>query len=181
MAVHTMIDLETGGLDPRCMILSIGIVKFNPVNEHIIDTLYLRPSLEEQEALGRVTDDGTIDWWSNQPPSNIEEAWGDKGRIPWAQAMEQVSKFFWGTEYVWSNGLDFDIPVINMAMRDAGFVTPWNYYNGRDTRTLFQIAGVKLSDDKHVTTHNALEDAIHQVKTVERAYKKLKQLGIDLI
>lgn len=180
MAVHCMIDLETGSIQLDCMILSIGIVKFNPVTETIIDTLYIKPSLEDQEALGRIIDDGTADWWVSQPAHNSEEAWSDVDRIPYITALEELQKFVWNTDYVWSNGANFDIPVISQAMISAKMNTPWDFYKARDTRTIYEIAKVKLSDDKHVTTHNALEDAIHQTKILFRAYKKLIALGVEM-
>ena len=30
MATHGMIDLETLGVDPECVVLTIGAIKFNP-------------------------------------------------------------------------------------------------------------------------------------------------------
>jgi hypothetical protein len=180
MAIHAMIDLETGSTRLDCMILTIGIVKFNPVTETIIDTLYIKPSLEEQEAVGRVIDDSTAKWWSEQPSDNTKEAWGDEDRVPWLETLHKVQKFSWGSEYVWSNGASFDIPIICHAMLNHGVNSPWDFYKARDTRTIYEIAKVKLSDDKHVTTHNALEDAIHQTKVLFRAYKKLNALGLEL-
>jgi hypothetical protein len=43
----------------------------------------------------------------------------------------------------------------------------------RDTRTLFEIAGVKLRDGGHVTLHKAVDDAERQAIVVQQAYKKL--------
>ena len=180
MAIHAMIDLETGSTHLKCMILTIGIVKFNPVTETIIDTLYIKPSLEDQEVIGRIIDDGTANWWADQDPANSAEAWGPENRVPYLETLDRVKKFIWGSEYVWSNGASFDIPIVHHAFLDAGMNTPWDFYKARDTRTIYEIAKVKLSDDKHVTTHNALEDAIHQTKVLFRAYKKLNALGLEL-
>jgi hypothetical protein len=53
-------------------------------------------------------------------------------------------------------------------------------YNVRDTRTLFDIAGVSLKDGNHVTTHKAVEDAERQAIVVQSAYMKLMKAGLLL-
>jgi hypothetical protein len=50
---------------------------------------------------------------------------------------------------------------------------PWPFYTIRDTRTLYEIAGVKLSDGGHSTSHKAVEDAERQAIVVQKAYTKL--------
>ena len=47
----------------------------------------------------------------------------------------------------------------------------------RDTRTLWEIAGVKLKDGGHVTSHKAVEDAERQVVVLQKAYQKLIHAG----
>ena len=55
MAVHGMIDLETLGVEPDSVIITVGAIKFDPytdVEPH--SGLYLRCDIEEQsEELGR--------------------------------------------------------------------------------------------------------------------------------
>jgi hypothetical protein len=54
---------------------------------------------------------------------------------------------------------------------------PWPFYTVRDTRTLYEVAGVKLKDGGHVTSHKAVEDAERQAVVVQKAYKKLMDAG----
>ena len=64
MATHGMIDLETLGVDPECVILTIGAIKFNPFNSiEPNNGLYLRCDVDEQTSLGRTVDDNTLAWW----------------------------------------------------------------------------------------------------------------------
>ena len=55
MAIHGMIDLETLGVEPDSVIITVGAIKFDPytdVEPH--SGLYLRCDIEEQsEQLGR--------------------------------------------------------------------------------------------------------------------------------
>jgi hypothetical protein len=57
---------------------------------------------------------------------------------------------------------------------------PWPFWTVRDTRTLYEIAGVSLKDKKYgsKTTHKAVEDAEHQAIVVQDAYMKLMKLGL---
>ena len=69
MATHGMIDLETLGVNPDSVIITVGAIKFNPFdNVEPHNPLYLRCDIEEQsENLNRKIDDNTMKWWSKQP------------------------------------------------------------------------------------------------------------------
>jgi len=101
---------------------------------------------------------------------------GDGGRVPFKECMETLYKFCWNRRAVWSNGATFDCVVMENAWRqvsDKPNPIPWPFYTIRDTRTLYEIAGVKLSDGGHSTSHKAVEDAERQAIVVQKAYKKL--------
>ena len=95
--------------------------------------------------------------------------------------MEQLYKFCWNRDKVWSNGSGFDIVIAESAFRDLGMKYPWNFWNVRDCRTIYDIAGVSLKDGGHVTSHKAVEDAERQAIVVQRAYQKLIQAGMTHI
>jgi len=180
-----MIDLESLGTSPYCVILTIGVVTFDVKGTGVVDKLELRPTIEDQtEIYNRVIDEGTLKWWSQQSPEALEEALSDKGRIPFKDCMEQLYKFCWNRKTVWSNGAAFDVVACETGMQqtltDYPNPIPWPFYTVRDTRTLYDIAGVSLKDAKYKTktTHRAVEDAEHQAIVVQDAYKKLIKLGI---
>lgn len=179
MTVDVMIDMETLDVSPNCVILTIGAVTFNPKGSGVISRLELRPTIEEQtENFGRVINEDTLRWWGTQSASAQEEALGDRDRISFKECMEQLSKFCWNKRAIWSNGSAFDCVIAESAFRQLGLSIPWNFWSLRDTRTLYDITGVKLKDGGHVTTHKAVEDAEHQVIVLQRGYKKLIQAGI---
>ena len=62
MATHGMIDLETLGVNPDSVIITVGAIKFNPFdNAEPYNPLYLRCDIEEQsENLNRKIDDNTM-------------------------------------------------------------------------------------------------------------------------
>lgn len=178
MANDIMIDMETLDTSPYCVILTIGVVRFDPYGDGVVQKLELRPTIEEQtEVFNRVINDDTIRWWGEQSPDAIEEAMGDKGRISFRECMEELYKFGWNRRAVWSNGASFDVVVAETAFRqalsDRPNPIPWPFWSIRDTRTLYEIAGVKLKDGGHVTTHKAVDDAERQAIVVQQAYRKL--------
>jgi hypothetical protein len=182
MANDIMIDIESLDTSPYCVILTIGAVRFDPKGTGVVERLELRPTIEDQtEVYNRVINDDTIRWWSTQNPAALEEAMGDQGRESFKQCMEKLYKFCWNQKAVWSNGASFDCVVMEHAWRqtsDKPNPIPWPFYTIRDTRTLYEIAGVKLKDGGHTTTHKAVEDAEHQAIVVQDAYMKLMKLGL---
>lgn len=178
MANDIMIDMETLDTSPYCVILTIGVVRFDPYGDGVSQKLELRPTIEEQtETYKRVINDDTIRWWGEQSADAIEEAMGDRGRISFRECMEQLYKFSWNRRAVWSNGASFDVVVAETAFRqvlsDRPNPIPWPFYTVRDTRTLYEVAGVKLKDGGYTTTHKAVEDAERQAIKVQEAYRKL--------
>ncbi len=178
MASDIMIDLETLDVTPYCVILTIGAVRFDPRGEGVVEKLTLRPTIEDQtEKYGRTINDDTIRWWSSQSPEAIEEAMGDNDRMPLRECMEILYQFGWNRRAVWSHGAPFDIVACETAMRstltDRPNPIPWPFWTVRDTRTLYDIAGVKLSDGGKITSHKAIEDAQRQAELVQEAYRKL--------
>lgn len=185
MTIDVMIDLETLDTSPYCVILTIGVVTFNKKGSGIIERLELRPTIEDQtEIYDRIINDDTLRWWSEQSPEALEEALSDANRTSFKSCMETLYKFCWNKHSVWSNGASFDIVACETGMRqtltDYPNPIPWPFYTIRDTRTLYEIAGVKLSDKKYgsKTTHKAVEDAEHQAIVVQDAYKKLIKIGL---
>ena len=178
MANDIMIDLETLDTTPRCVILTIGVVRFDPFGTGIAEKFVLKPTLEDQtEQLGRTINDETITWWAQQTPEAREEAFSDTDRIPLRDCMEVIYKYGWNRRALWSHGSVFDIVICEDAMRQTLTDRPnplsWPFWVIRDTRTLFEVAGVSLKDGGHVTTHTAADDAERQAIVVQQAYKKL--------
>ena len=174
-----MLDMETLDTSPYCVILTIGAVRFDPKGSGVVEKLELRPTIEEQtEKFNRVINDDTIRWWGEQSPEAIEEAMGDKDRIPFKECMEILYRFCWNRRAVWSNGASFDVVVAETAWRQLDMRIPWPFYTVRDTRTLYEMAGVKLKDGGYKTTHKAVEDAERQAIVVQQAYAKLIKAGL---
>lgn len=154
MANDIMVDLETLDTSPNCVILTIGAVRFDPKGAGVVEKLELRPTMEEQtEKYNRVISEDTLRWWGEQSQDAQNEAFGDHGRQSFDECMEALYKFCWNRRAVWSHGAGFDVVAIESGFRQTNKRIPWPYHSVRDTRTLFDITGVKLSDGGYVTTH----------------------------
>jgi len=171
MVKHLMVDMETMAVSPNAVVLSLGAVHFNPYGNEHGDSIYFRIDLDDQDALGREVDPNTITWWSSQPPEIMEEAFSPDDRIPLVEAMDRFHKFAWGCSAFWSHGATFDLVILENIYRQLNKPLPWNYWQLRDTRTLFDLGhDPEMPQD---SKHDALQDAIRQAVGVQNVYRKL--------
>ena len=171
MAKHLMVDLETMAVSPNAVVLTLGAVHFNPYGTGYSDKIYFRINIDDQDALNREIDPLTIEWWSKQDPAIMEEAFSSDNRVPLVDAINQFHKFAWGCSAFWSHGATFDLVILEHIYRSLNKPLPWNFWQLRDTRTLFD-----LGFDPDMPTggkHDALEDAIRQAVGVQNMYRKL--------
>ena len=171
MARHLMVDLETLATSPDAAILTIGAVLFDPYSIRVYDKFYTRVDLESTTDLGMKIDDSTIEWWSKQSAAAQEEAFSEENRIPITEAIEKFHKFAWNSEAFWSHGSIFDINILDTYYRALKKAPPWNYWQVRDTRTVFDL-GYDPELPK-ITAHNALEDAYAQAIGVQTIMRKI--------
>lgn len=172
MAKHLMVDLETMAVTPRAVVLTLGAVHFNPYGNGYGDKLYLRFDLDDQDKLNREIDPNTLDWWAKQDPKVMEEAFSPDNRVPLRDAMDQFHKFAWGCDAFWAHGSLFDIAILEDLYRQIEKPVPWQYWQIRDTRTIFDLGWDP--DMPQASKHDALQDAIRQSVGVQNVYAKLK-------
>ena len=170
MAKHLMVDLETLSVSPDAVILTLGAVHFDPLGQGITNELYLKFDLDDQDLLKRAVDPNTLEWWGKQDPAIMEEAFNTEGRMKVTDAVDQFHKFAWGCDKFWSHGSVFDIMILENLYRQLNRTFPWNFWQIRDTRTLFDLGDAKMTKD---AMHNALEDAKRQAIGVQNVYSQL--------
>ena len=171
-----MIDMETLDVLPSATILTIGAVRFDPfgdeLNDKKMDKFYVKVDIDSCDKIGCTVSPATLDWWSNQEQAAQDEAFSPDGRIDIVDAMNQLYKFCWGAKRVWSHGVGFDIIICEHLFRKIGKAVPWQFWEARDTRTLFDI-GINPQRPP-VLKHHALEDAWNQAVGVQNVYKTLR-------
>lgn len=173
MSTHIMIDLETLGTTADAAILSIGAVRFDLETGMLDENFYRVVSFESQPK--RVLSRDTLAWWmkqsaeaalvlTHQPKFSLEDALRDFAA--WVRDM--------GSVCAWSNGADFDLPMLTHAFDQCGIKQPWPVYNGRCYRTYKNLPGAR--DVKVIRAgehHNALDDAIYQAEHVCKIHQAL--------
>lgn len=177
MAQHLMVDLETLDVKPTATVLTLGAVRFDPFTDAPMKELYLRVCIDSQDKLGCTVSDDTLKWWNQQDTDIMEEAFDPRDRIPIHEVMNQFHALAWGCSHFWSHGSTFDIMIIqNLYDKLERGSYPWNFWEVRDTRTLFELADPNMPQN---AKHNALEDAKRQAIGVRNAYRKLGFTGYN--
>ena len=172
MATHGMIDLETLGVEPDCVVMTIGAIKFDPFTDTEPHSgLYLRCDVDEQTAMGRTVDDNTLAWWAKQEDAIKDEAFGDHDRVSMDQLTRAINKFCVGLDVLWCQGPLFDYAILQNLYKQIGKPAPWHYWQIRDSRTLFAMMPQDPRKAIQESLHNALADCYYQAKCVQQSYK----------
>ena len=171
--MDVMLDLETLSTKPNAVILSMGAVKFDPYTSFIdVDEgMDVKVDVDGQTAIGRDVQEETLNWWSTQPPEVQEAALGESDRLPLADFIKRINKFLVGADQIWCQGPAFDIVILEDLYRQLGIPTPWQFWQIRDSRTLFGVHG-DPRDKNRQGAHNALMDCCYQAMGVQEIYRQ---------
>lgn len=178
---HIMLDLETLGTTADAVIVSIGAVKFDLESGRIADdAFYTSICVNSNQQYKRRIDADTLIWWFKQTADAQAVMFEPKIALP--QALEEFTAWCQdgsdpGQLTVWSNGADFDIPMLAHAFSTLQMELPWEYWNTRCLRTYKKLPGAErvALPERKGTKHNALADAIHQAKCLHVIHRALFQ------
>ena len=118
---------------------------------------------------------GTIKWWMSKSEDARRE-FSKPGRDI-IDALTELSYFLEGDYSMWSNGLRFDIAILENAYRKLDIKVPWNHRKEMDVRTLVSFAPEFKEESVKAwnkTLHNALDDCLLQIEYCSCTYNKLK-------
>ncbi len=168
MSTDIMIDLETLGTTADAVIVSIGAVQFDmqagqeAFLSQNLDKFYVAIKIDSQS--GRHVSGSTLKWWMGQ--SEQARAVFSEQSISIETALIDLGDFIRsgaGSAHVWSNGADFDLPMLAHAYEMYGVPLPWKPYAGRCYRTYKNLPGARaVTVPRMGEHHNALDDAIYQ-------------------
>lgn len=182
MYYRNMLDFETLGRRPGCVVLSLGAVFFSSTAaEPLGPTFYSVVSVEDQKTYDELhVDPDTVAWWSKQDEAaraGVAGAYATEAP-PLAEVLKRFSAYLLADRdkrsvQLWGNGADFDNAILSTLYAVAGVEQPWEFYNNRCYRTLKGLVkGPKLQ--RVGTYHNALDDAKSQAL---HAVQLLRALG----
>jgi len=180
VAQDIMIDIETISTASNAVICSLAAIKFDrfgktPILEDM-NQIYIRVSIESCEVLGMHKDQGTIDWWKTQSADIRYEAMENPvDRVDIKTALQKLSGWIGNSRNtkIWSHGDDFDCVILANAYKTCSQRVPWEFWNTRDTRTLYDIASVRVVEQHPDKKHHPLHDCYNQIYAVHESLTKL--------
>lgn len=197
-STNVMIDLETLGTKPGCIVLTLGAVAFDDTGVlSDLGEVHVRLDSDHQHSVGLKADPGTALWWISQP-KEAQEQLLDKPEVN----VSTVLAFFneWleevtGTNLedvdylpvsIWGNGANFDGPILRELYDAFGMRCPWGFWDECCYRTerkslealIRQLGGTVESVQREGTYHNALDDAKYQVDVLTSLRSQRDELVI---
>lgn len=186
---HMMIDIETLSKKDNAIILSIGAAMFDPKSGNIGSTFYVRSDFmkTERKFPGKYHMDAeTISWWMMQSKEAREEVFGGFVKKFGKDQETMVNQFFLfcsmenneqlfnngGKNPIryWAKGPDFDMRILGKSLEIINQPLPWYYNSKRDVRTFTEHDPGVYDRIKNKDQHNALGDALYQIKVVKECY-----------
>jgi hypothetical protein len=173
MTTHIMVDIETLGTRPGCVVLAAAFVRFTDEARMTVNL-----SIPDQEMLGLEKDEQTLAWWRDQEAKQPGTwARATDGAQPLAIALPYINTWLrWavpdGDFLIWCHGAPFDCPILAEVFRRANTECLWagrDYWRIQDTRTLYNLAGVDVKQFAVPPPHVALNDAIGQTRAANAA------------
>lgn len=166
-----MIDIETLGTRPGSVIASIGAVEFDATSGAFGRELHVMVELQSAQRAGLTIDASTVKWWMQQGEDARAKTFATGQHVN--ICLIELQFFVENVEPVriWAHSPSFDLVLLEEAFRATNIKCPWSYKQPRDTRTLYDLAGVKIQSVG--THHDALDDAKAQATAVIEAYRAL--------
>ena len=170
-----MLDLETLGTDPGCVILSIGAVRFDS-DGPTDDEFYKEISLASCTDAGLEIDVGTLEWWLGQE-SQAREVLTGGDRLD--EVLYRFSDWFQSpdADEIWAFSPSFDCAILEAAYEAVDYRVPWSYRDERCARTLAALPGAVRTDRGDETAHDALDDARWQARNVSATLRTISDSG----
>ena len=169
---HLMLDLETLGTTADAVVLSIGVVVFDPRDNFktLWEHEYVLNDITEQTAAGRVVDTDTLRWWFNQS----DEARDGVSKAMLSDTVRHCTLAFalrhlhdnlnlLHLNGVWGNGSDFDNAIMMHAASKYGSIDLWPFYLNRCFRTFTNTFDPEKNFRPAKNNHRALDDCHNQI------------------
>lgn len=179
-----IIDIETLGTKPGCVILEIGACAMDPrtgritanfsrrIKQAVTFTDLLKLSLYDHcdKDLRK-----TVAWWTEDMDKSILLHRILSGGVETDRALKEFADWFGmqvlghtpETVRIWANGPAFDIAILKSAYDGYGFERPWVCWQERCVRTALEQAGYERGSVGWIERgprHRALNDARHEAR-----------------
>lgn len=200
--MDAMIDIETLGVRPTSLILSIGVTVFDRKEEQSFDELLQQQTnywVIKQPLVYSCIFDGqmdtfkllhgshftfdksTFDWWTEKHREGLINlfAASESEGVGLVDALNNLNKVIISQRInkVWGNSPSFDCVILRnaFAVTEAGAGEPaWPFWDERDLRTLLDEKKVNKGNfvQSSFIPHRADHDAAFQARLVQHATQK---------
>lgn len=169
---HIMVDIETLSTAPNALVLSVGMVLFD--ENTIFAKVYIKNKVST--ATGDVSRDTAMWWLSQNDEARKAITENRKGvcEIPEYSLVQELRDILcsYSVKTIWSQGRFDQIIIESLMLRNGIDKTQLpKYYKWRDLRTVRKLFAID-NEVKAKVLHNALEDAVAQVKTLQEICKQ---------
>jgi len=174
---HLSFDIETLGIKPGSVIVSLGMTAFDPKagvqSIEVLKNQSSRISLRLEDSLKRgfKIDASTMLWWLKQPDSSRNSTFiSEMGYYDCDITCDRISEFVkrMGCKYVWGNGANFDVVLIEEMFDKCEKIIPWKFWDIRCLRTMKETLPYnKDIIPKNELKHDCLYDAIYQAQVLQ--------------
>lgn len=178
-----MLDLETFGCGINAAIVQLAVQPFNSATGEFDkrDGTKWHVNLDSSQRAGGRVDASTIAWWVGQ--ARVGNAMPDGQGQQVEVVLRELGEFFAGRKWtVWSQGANFDIPIVDGYCQRLGIRSPWRYSAARDTRTIYELAAEKgWQKSPGEPSHDALEDCWRQIEELSDALKVVRGTSNEVV
>lgn len=179
---QVMLDIETLGTEPGCVVLSIGAVLFDMKSGETSTEFVMNIDIKDSLAMGLQISADTLKWWLAQGEEATKRAFSEDNDSL-IDTLSQFSNFIdsnGGSDLkIWGNGARFDMGIVNDLYRLIGQPIPWNNFKERDVRTLVDFAPevktrvVKEAKKQEEVLHDPIVDCKVQIKYCSEIFNKI--------
>lgn len=159
---HVMVNIETLGTSPGCVVLQIGAVAFN------LDWELRSQQLESEHRFevsvdvfssmmhGMQVDPRTVEWWRGRDlPTQFNVM---RAPVDLPRALQRLSDFLEDVkpDFLWAKGPQFYQTCLEAAYAAADLPPPWKYNQWLDLRTAWRVAemsGFEIAQLKAIDSH----------------------------
>lgn len=192
---NIMLDLETAALTPDAAIFTIGAVAFTPHDPYLGAEFKMNINLQSCKREMMRVDNRTLQWWDKQDP-RAQRGLTHPAPVGLRTALQAFVRWFNEFNrtgpadfdntrtFIWAGPLNFDLPIIEHALRTQDITPPWHYRNTRCYKTLIDVAyrcGLRKEmwevEDTGVK-HDALDDAKWQAAQAARILQLMKRMEL---
>lgn len=164
-----MLDLETWGTNPGCVVVQIGACFFDNKTGQIGETFSRNIDPRDSVKQGFLMEVDTILWWLGQEKAAQDAV--HKHSFHVSDTLVAFNSFLQGKKIdrVWCHK-GFDFPLLAAYYRKMDMPFPLNHWTFRDLHTILDLAKMNIKNRKRDGIfHNGLDDCLFQVKYLVEA------------